>query len=123
MRKIKDVLRLKLEAHLSHEHIAAALNISKGVVAKYVALASAAKLDWSQIQLLDETALHSRLAGRPQRASAFVRPDFARLQQELRRKGMTLMLLWHEHVGQHPGETIHSYSQFCENLPALCQKP
>ncbi|MBG6078296.1 transposase [Polaromonas sp. CG_9.11] len=115
MRKIKDVLRLKLEAHLSHERIAAALNISKGVVAKYVALASAAKLDWSQIQVLDEAALHSRLAGTPQRASAFVRPDFARLHQELRRKGMTLMLLWHEHVGQHPGETTHSYSQFCEN--------
>lgn len=30
MRKIKDVLRLKLDAHLSHERIAAALNISKG---------------------------------------------------------------------------------------------
>ena len=115
MRKIKDVLRLKLEAHLSHERIAAALNISKGVVAKYVALASAAKLDWSQIQLLDEPALHSRLAGTPQRASAFVRPDFARMHQELRRKSMTLMLLWQEHVSQHPGETTHSYSQFCEN--------
>lgn len=115
MRKIKDVLRLKLEAHLSHERIAAALSISKGVVAKYVALASAAKLDWSQIQLLNEAALHSRLAGTPQRASAFVRPDFARLHQELRRKGMTLMLLWQEHVSQHPGETTHSYSQFCEN--------
>jgi len=115
MRKIKDVLRLKLEAHLSHERIAAALNISKGVVAKYVALASAAGLDWSQVQVLDEATLHSRLAGTPQRASAFVRPDFARLHQELRRKGMTLMLLWQEHVSQHPGETTHSYSQFCEN--------
>ena len=115
MRKIKDVLRLKLEAHLSHERIAAALGVSKGVVAKYVALASAAGLDWSQVQRLDEAALHSRLAGTPQRASAFVRPDFARMHQELRRKGMTLMLLWHEHVGQHPGETTHSYSQFCEN--------
>ena len=79
MRKIKDVLRLKLEAHLSHERIAAALGVSKGVVAKYVALASAAGLDWSQIQLLDEAALYSRLAGTPQRASAFVQPDFARL--------------------------------------------
>ena len=49
MTKIKDVLRLKLEAKLSHECIAASLGISKGVVAKYVALASAAKLDWSQV--------------------------------------------------------------------------
>jgi hypothetical protein len=32
MRKIKDVLRLKLHAELSHERIAASLGISKGVV-------------------------------------------------------------------------------------------
>lgn len=32
MRKIKDVLRLKLDARLSHEQTAAALGISKGVV-------------------------------------------------------------------------------------------
>ena len=65
--------------------------------------------------MLDEAALHSRLAGVPLRASAFVRPDFVRLHQELQRKGMTPLLLWHKHVGQHPGETTHSYSQFCEN--------
>ena len=42
MRKIKDVLRLKLDAGLSHQQIAAALGISKGVVTKYVGLAAAA---------------------------------------------------------------------------------
>ena len=40
MRKIKDVLRLKLDAQLSHERIAASLGISKGVVAKYVGAAA-----------------------------------------------------------------------------------
>ena len=39
MRKIKDVLRLKLDAGLSHQQIATALGISKGVVTKYVGLA------------------------------------------------------------------------------------
>ena len=42
MRKIRDVLRLKLEARLSHEQTAAALDISKGVITKYLTLASAA---------------------------------------------------------------------------------
>ena len=55
MRKIQDVLRLKLDARLSHERIAAALGISKGVVTKYVGLASVAGLDWHSIQPLDET--------------------------------------------------------------------
>jgi hypothetical protein len=45
MRKIRDVLRLKLEARLSHERIAVSLGISKGVVAKYVGLAGGAGLE------------------------------------------------------------------------------
>ena len=115
MRKIKDILRLKLDARLSHERVAASLGISKGVVAKYSSAATAAGLDWAQIQLLDEAALQHRLLGAPQRASGFVAPDYGRMHQELRRKGMTLMLLWEEHATQHPGLTIHRYSQFCEN--------
>ena len=75
MRQIKDVLRLKLELHHSHQHIAASLGISKGVVAKYLKLASAAGLQWAQIQTMEETALHSRLMAAPQRASSFVAPD------------------------------------------------
>jgi transposase len=115
MRKIRDVLRLKLDARLSHEQAAAALGLSKGVITKYLTMASAAGLDWPQIQTLDETALHNRLLGTPQRASGFVQPDYGCIHQELRRKGMTLMLLWEEHKSQHLGQNTHRYSQFCEN--------
>ena len=63
MRKIKEILRLKLDAKLSHEQIATALGISKGVVTKYVGLASAAGVTLSEVQGIDETQLHHRLAG------------------------------------------------------------
>lgn len=116
MRKIKDVLRLKLDAQLSHERIAASLGLSKGVVAKYVSLAAAAGLDWQTIQTLSETALERHLVGgRPDRPSHYVLPDYGRIHQELRRKGMTLMLLWEEYAAQHPGHSTWRYSQFCEN--------
>lgn len=36
MRNIKECLRLKFEADLSHEKIARALQLSKGVVSKYI---------------------------------------------------------------------------------------
>lgn len=39
MRQIIEVLRLKYESGLSHERIARACGISKGVVGKYVSLA------------------------------------------------------------------------------------
>ena len=116
MRYIKDVLRLKLEHHHSHQHIADVLGISKGVVTKYVKLASSAGLHWPQVQAMDEVALHSRLmGGAASRASAFAAPNYAQIRQQLQRKGMTLMLLWQEHSQQHPDASIHSYSQFCEN--------
>ncbi len=57
MRKVKEVLRLKLDARLSHEQIAAALQISKGVVTKYVGLAAAAGLDWPALESLDDVTL------------------------------------------------------------------
>jgi transposase len=115
MRKIKDVLRLKLDAKLSHQQIATALGISKGVVTKYVGLAAAAGLDWSTVQALDEAALEQRLLVAPEQPRDHVQPDYGRLHQMLRGKGMTLMLLWEEHRADHADAQTYSYSQFCEN--------
>ncbi len=115
MRKMKDVLRLKLDAKLSHEQIAAALGISKGVVTKYVGLAAAAGLDWPAVQGCDEAALERRLLVAPPKPRGHVQPDFGRLHQELRRKGMTLMLLWEEYRADHADSQTYSYSQFCDN--------
>ena len=50
MRKLKDALRLKFEGGQSHQQIATALEISKGVVIKYVGLAVAAGLNWKAIE-------------------------------------------------------------------------
>jgi transposase len=115
MRKIKDVLRLKLDAKLSHEQIAGALGISKGVVTKYVGLAAAAGLDWPTVQDADEITLERRLLVAPQKPRNHVQPDYGRLHQELRRKGMTLMLLWEEYRAEHADRQTYAYSQFCDN--------
>lgn len=45
----------------SHQQIAAALGISKGVVTKYVGLAVAAGLDWQDIAAMDEATLERRM--------------------------------------------------------------
>ncbi len=115
MRKIKDVLRLKLDAKLSHEQIAAALGISKGVVTKYVGLAASAGLDWPTVQDQDEAALERLLLVAPQKPRDHVQPDYGLIHQELRRKGMTLMLLWEEYRADHAERQTYAYSQFCDN--------
>jgi transposase len=113
MRNIKDVLRLKYVGKLSHERIAVALGISKGVVTKYAGLANAAGLNWQLVQPMDEAQLHNRLINSAPPQSTFVLPDYGLIHQELRRKGMTLMLLWEEHVEQYGKEQTHRYAQFC----------
>ena len=122
MRKLKDALRLKFEGQQSHQQIATALGISKGVVTKYAGLAIAARLDWPTIAAMDEASLERRLLPAPKPSDLFAPADFGRIHQELRRKGMTLALLWEEYCAEtadlfsadHPVKPWR-YSQFCEN--------
>lgn len=109
---IKQALRLKFAGGLSLERTAATLEVSKGVIAKYVALAQAAGLDWPAIQDMDEAALEARL--RPGAAGAWLEPDYGVMHRELARKGVTLMLLWQEYQANHAGRRTYQYSQFCE---------
>jgi predicted transcriptional regulator len=60
MRKIREVLRLKFEARLSHERIAAATGVSKGAVSNYVQRAIQKSLGWPLPENLDEAALELR---------------------------------------------------------------
>lgn len=115
MRKIKDALRLKLDAKLSHEHIAGSLGLSKGVVTKYVGLAAAAGLTWPEIQACDDTTLERRLLPAPQLHHLQGQPDYGRVHHELRKKGMTLMLLWLKYQADHADSVTYRYSQYCVN--------
>lgn len=115
MYQIKELLRLKYECGLSFEKIGRALKVSKGVVAKYVKAAHVAGLDWPQLRELDDEALERRLNLRHGRGSAqaHVAPNFALVHQELKRKGVTLALLWEEYR-QAQGEATYQYSRFCD---------
>jgi len=121
IRMIKDILRLKYQGGLSHSAIARSLNISKGVVAKYLALAGAAGLDASTAGELDEAALERRLLGRTLAETRVVEPDFALIHIELRRKGVTLALLWQEYRAAHEGARTWAYTQFCEHYKAFAK--
>jgi len=113
MRKIKEVLRLKFEAGLSHERIAGAVGLSKGAVSNYVQRAAQAGLSAPLPPELDDAALEALLfAHAPPRATSYAAPDFALIHQELKRKGVTLQLLWEEYRAAHP-EGAYGYSQFC----------
>ena len=113
MRQIKEVLRLKFEAKLSHERIAAATGLSKGAVTSYLKRALEAGIGWPLVPQIDDTALEARLFRVASVVAAgHAAPDFAHIHQELKRKGVTLTLLWEEYSAAHPGYA-YRYSQFC----------
>ena len=77
MRTIIEVLRLKYDAGLSHEKIARACGLSKGVVSKYVSLAQVAGLTWPLPDGTDEAALEARLLPAKTPPVRFSVPDYS----------------------------------------------
>ncbi len=89
---------MRWEARLSHDKIVTALGISKGVVQKYLAVASAARLRWDTVRDWDEARLQQALLPGSRPPSVFIEPDWARVNQDLQRKGVTLMPLCQEYA-------------------------
>ena len=87
MRKIKEVLRLKFEAKLSHEKIAAATGMSKGAVSNAVQRAVEQGLGWPLPAELDEAGLEALMYRKPAPPARYAQPDYAVIHQELKRKG------------------------------------
>lgn len=88
MRKILDAFRYRHSTGLSLDATARALNISKGVVTKYIRLAGAVCLTWPLPDDLDDSALEKRLYRQAvARKSTYAERDYALVHQELKKKG------------------------------------
>jgi len=120
MRQIREALRLHLQAKLSYTQIGQALKISKSVVGKYLMLARVAGVDWPLAQTLSDEQLEARLY-RPAlpRSSHQLAPDFAHIHQELKRPGVTLMLLWEEYA--QGNDLAYKYTSYCVKYRAFAQ--
>ena len=113
MRKIREVLRLKWECGLSNRAIARSCSISHSTVGEHLRRAQDAGLSWPFAADLDEDRLFELLFPKSLDSSSrdIPRPDWQWIHAELRKKSVTLRLLWVEHREDHP--TGYGYSQFC----------
>ena len=117
MRKLKEVLRLKWECGLTHRQISRAVGVSVGAVSKFAGLAGRAGLDWPMVQALSEDELDARLQGQvvvTTVSTARLEPAYTVMHRELRRKSVTLQLLWEEYVQGNSGLATYRYTQFCQ---------
>ena len=99
MRKVLEVLRLTFEADRSQHEIACALGLAQSTVGDYVRRFRASGGTWPLAPEIDEAVLEARLFARPAVPATATRPlpDWPTVHGELRRKGVTLQLLWHEY--------------------------
>lgn len=113
MRKIREVLRLNAQG-MSARKIAPMLGISRPTVQEYLRRCRSADLGWPLAPDLNDTDLEHRLYPRLScdTQGSFPLPEWTYIHKELRRKGVTLSLLWEEYRSDHSGG--YSYSQFCE---------
>jgi transposase len=116
VRKIREVLRLRLEARLSERNVAASLSIARSTVQECLRRVREAGLAWPLPEGLDDAALEARLYPAEPAAPSFPLPDFAHVHAELKRKGVTRLLLWQEYRAAQPDGC--EYSAFCDHYRA-----
>ena len=113
MRKIRDVLRLSAEG-MSTRQIASSLAIGRTTLQGYLDRARDAEVVWPLPPEMSDTDLERLIFPRTARdvSNRATQPEWAHIHRELRRKGVTLSLLWEEYRSDHPEG--YGYSRFCE---------
>jgi transposase len=116
MRRVREILRLKYACGASDRAIAVAIGVARSTVRLCLDRVAAAGLNWPLPVTLSEPGLEALLftpvGGSRPGIRHRAEPDWTAIHHELRRPGVTLLLLWEEY------RTIHTdgygYSRWCE---------
>ena len=111
-------MRLKFELGLSVRRVAPSCGLSRPTVTTHVRRAEACGLSWPLPDSLDDAQLERMLYPPRPRVAGVVdpEPDWVTVHQELKRKGVTLQLLWDEYKAAHPQGI--QYTTFCAHYRA-----
>ncbi len=115
MRRVREILRLTYDAGLASREVARRVGVGSTGVRVMLQRFRASELGWPLPEGLTDAALELKLYGvavtrqgqrdRPE-------PDWAAVNRELKRKHVTLQILWDEYIATHPDG--YRYSRFCE---------
>src|ERR1700686_815815 len=123
MRRVREILRLKFAADLPNREsarlVGTAPSTVRAALERFLAAALTSPL-LEQISGRDlEAALYTAI-GSKQGYRRHVEPDWALIHRELKRKHVTLSILWDEYIEQHPEG--FRYSRFCELYGSWARK-
>ena len=115
MRHAREIVRLRFSADVQKREIARRLGLAPSTVRETLKRFEATGLGWPLPDGMNDAALEgalyaSRRSKRGHRAHA--EPDWPTIHRELKRKHVTLLIVWDEYIAANPGG--YSYSRFCE---------
>jgi len=114
MRQVREVLRLRA-AGVSGNEIARRVGVAPSTVRLTLKRLAVAGLGWPLPAEMTDVALEAQLftgAGKKQGHRRRSEPDWAAGHRELKRKHVTLQILWDEYIEQNLDG--YRYSRFCE---------
>ena len=114
MRQVREVLRLRT-AGVGRNEIARRVGVAPSTVRLTLKRLASAGLSWPLPAEMTDSALETALfaaAGTKQGHRRHVEPDWAEIHRELKRKHVTLTMLWDEYIERCPEG--YRYSRFCE---------
>jgi transposase len=122
MRQVREVLRLKFVGDVPTREIARRLGVAPSTVRETLKRFEAAGLIWPLPQEMTDEALEAKLfanAAAKQSRRRHTEPDWAAVHRELKRKHVTLMILWEEYIEREPqGYRYSRYVELYRNFAA-----
>ena len=102
--KLREILRLGLKHELGYREIFRSCAVSHVTARAYLRQVKDLGLNWDDVASLEESKLQHLVHGahivEPKRSRP--EPDWQYVHKELRRKGVTLQLLWEEYKAENP---------------------
>jgi len=115
MRRVREMLRLKYEMGATDRAIARSVGVARSTARLCLDRVAAAGLTWPLPATVTDGALEALLFARSGAQIGLRRkaePDWVAVHRELRRPGVTLMLLWDEYRREQPDG--YGYSRWCD---------
>ncbi|MER9629549.1 helix-turn-helix domain-containing protein [Mesorhizobium sp. M0296] len=114
-RQVREILKLRLDVGLSNRIIAKQLGVGETSVRDTLKRMQREGLTWPLPDTISDRELEQRLYGAPGKKAGRRKqsePDWSAVARELKRKHVTLQVLWEEHIARDPAG--YRYSRFCE---------
>ena len=123
MRQAREIIRLKFSASVSTREIARRLGVAPSTIRETLKRFDSAAVGWPLPEGITDDALEralyaNRRSKRGHRRHA--EPDWPAVHREMKRKHVTLLIVWDEYIAENPGG--YSYSRFCELYRAFDAK-